>query len=154
MKSHEAIQIAINGKTVEHAKRLGKSISLLSKWQEPQGDYTDSGAYNPLDRIEAIVEKSLSLGNSFEDATAPIKYLEEKFGIIGIVLPKNPPCMNEMSQELLETIHEFGQLAEAASKALWDGKITSQEYLKIEKEGWDLIRQVTEFMHKAKESVK
>lgn len=154
MKSHEAIQKAINGKTVEHAKRLGKSISLLSKWQEPNVDYTDSGAYNPLDRIEAIVETSLNHGNSFEAATAPIKYLEERFGIIGIVLSKNIPDMNEVSRELLETVQEFGQLAEAASKALADGHITPQEYIRIEKEGWDLIRQVTEFMYMAKESVK
>ncbi|HAK89888.1 MAG TPA: hypothetical protein DCP24_12675 [Nitrospiraceae bacterium] len=154
MRSYEAIQRAINGKTIEHAKALGISSSLVTKWQEPHLDFTDSGSYNPLDRIESIIEKSLSLGNPPERAYAPIKYLEERFGIIGIALPEQLPGMNEISHELLETVREFGQLAEAASKALRDGRITKPEYAKIKKEGWDLIRQVAEFLHKASEAVR
>jgi hypothetical protein len=82
MKSHEALQKAINGKTVEHAKRLGKSTVLINKWQEPHTDFTDSGAYNPLDRIEAIVEESIRQGVPLANALAPIYWLNDRFNLI------------------------------------------------------------------------
>ena len=87
MKSYEAIQRAINGKTIEHAKALGISLSSVTKWQEPHLDFTDSGSYNPLDRIESITEKSLSLGNPPDRAYAPLQYLTERFGVIMLRLP-------------------------------------------------------------------
>lgn len=154
MKSHEAIQRAINGKTVEHAKALGISLSSVTKWQEPHLDYTDSGSYNPLDRIESIIEKSLSLGNSPERAYAPIQYLTERFGLIMLYLPKTCKGNIEISRELLRTIKEFGDLAEASSEALNnDGKISKREAEKINKEAWELIRQTALFMQAIKESV-
>jgi len=152
MKSFEALQAAINGRTVEHARRLGLSTSMVNKWQEPHTDFTDSGAYNPLDRIETVVETALDTGMSFEQATTPIQYLNERFGIIGIALPAVPE-VGGLSNELLKAIKEFGELAEAASKSLEDGKITAKEYALIEKEGWELIRQVTTFVNAAGEAV-
>jgi transcriptional regulator with XRE-family HTH domain len=153
MQSFEAIQKAINGKTVEFAKRLGLSTSLINKWQEPSTDYTDSGAYNPLDRIEGVIQKSLEMGNPREDACAPIQYLNEKFDIIGIFMSKGSVELAEVSNELLKTITEFGHLSQEASLALADGKITAREYAKIEKEAWHLIRQVASFIQKAKEGI-
>jgi hypothetical protein len=73
MKTFEALQKAINGNTAYHAKRLGLSAPMLHKWQEPHMDWSDSGAYNPLDRIEAIIEIARSLGT--EEALAPVYYL-------------------------------------------------------------------------------
>ena len=153
MKSHEAIQKAINGKTVEHAKRLGKSISLLSKWQEPNTDYTDSGAYNPLDRIEAIVETALRFGEPKENAFSPIYYLNQKFNLIAIQVPEKS-SETEISKGLLKTVKEFGELAAEAAKALEDGTLSPQEFKRIDKEGWDAIKEIASFLHKAKESVR
>lgn len=155
MKSYEAIQKAINGKTIEHAKTLGKSISLLAKWQEPALDYTDSGAYNPLDRIEAIVETALKLGEPKESALAPIQYLAEKFSLVMISLPKQHAGNIEISRELLKTIKEFGEMAEAASRALDnDGRVDKREAQKIDKEAWDLIRQTALFVEAIKGSAR
>ena len=155
MKSHEAIQRSVNGKTVDHAKALGISLSSVTKWQEPSTDYTDSGSYNPLDRIESIIEKSLSLGNSPERAYSPIQYLTERFGLIMLHLPKTCKGNVEISRELLKTIKEFGDLAKAASESLNnDGTINKREAEKIDKEAWDLIRQTALFIQTIKESVK
>ncbi len=154
MKSYEAIQTAIAGKTVEHAKRLHKSSSLINKWQEPSTDYTDSGSHNPLDRIETIIETALALGIPFEDATAPIKYLEEHFGIVGVKIQPVCLAMNELSLDLLKSIEEFGHLAQEASVAMADGKITREEYKRIDQEAWHVIRQVMMFLIKAKEAVR
>lgn len=151
MRSYEAIQKAISGKTVEFARKLGLSTSLVTKWQEPHTDFTDSGAYNPLDRVETVIETSLSLGNNTDDAYAPIQYLTERFGLILLKLPKSCHDTEAVSKELLQTIKEFGEMAEAAGRALQDGKINPREAGRIEKEAWDLIRQTASFIQKIKE---
>jgi transcriptional regulator with XRE-family HTH domain len=154
MKSYEAIGRSVKGKTVEFAKRLGLSASMLHKWQEPSTDYTDSGAYNSLDRIEAIIEKSLAYGNSPEDAFAPLYYLAEKFKHIVIPLTKTNGEMADLSKSLLKTIEEFSHLTREVSQAMQDDRITRQECVAIDREAWHLIRQVALFMERIKEAVK
>lgn len=152
MKSFEAIQTAIKGKTVEFARKLGLSTSLVNKWQEPCTDFTDSGALNPLDRIETIIEESQRQGNP--DAMAPILYLAERFNLSIIPIPKENNCLSKISQELLKTIKEFGDLAKASSQALQDGRITVKEAKAIDTEVWKLIRQVTAFNEAVKRASK
>jgi len=154
VKSYEALNRAISRQTVEHARRLHVSTSLVHKWQEPSTDFTDSGAYNPLDRIETIIETALSLGVKTEEAFAPIHYLAERFGQIVIPIPKSENTAAEASKELLKTIQEFGEMAAEASKALRDGKITWQEYDRINREAWELIRQVAVFLRVIESSVR
>jgi hypothetical protein len=148
MRSFEAINKAISGNTVEVAKKLHLSSSLIRKWQEPTADYDDSGAYNPLDRIEEIIDTAIKCGVSEADALAPIRYLAEKYNLILIPISKTAEKPSELQKELLKTIKEFGELAQAASGALLDGKITSTESRRIEKEAWELIRQVAVFTQK------
>lgn len=154
MKSYEALNRCINRKTVEHAKNLQLSTSLLHKWQEPSTDFTDSGALNPLDRIEALIEKSISLGTRKEDALAPVQYLAERFGLIVIPVPEVEPDVGKVSVELLKAIEEFGDLAREASAALRDGRITYAEFDRINREAWELIRQVAVFLQKAEMAVR
>lgn len=148
MKSYEAIQRSVAGKTVEHAKKLHKSTALLNKWMEPSTDFNDSGAYNPLDRIETIIETSLSLGSNPEDAVAPIQYLAERFHLIVIPTPKHSGKMEDVSNELLKTISEFGDLTREVSGAMKDGSIDKRDACRINKEAWELIRQVSTFIQK------
>lgn len=154
MKSFEALEIAVNKKTAEFAKRLRLSTSLVHKWTEPSTDFTDSGALNPLDRVEHIIETSLALGNLHSDAYAPLQYLTERFGLIILNLPKSDHSPETIQKELLETISDFGELAEESGRALQDGRLNAREALKIEKEAWELIRQTAAFMQIVKESCK
>ncbi len=149
MKSYEAIAKAIAGETVKHAKRLGLSTSLVNKWQEPCVDFTDSGAYNPLDRLETIIAAALELKASREPLS-PLHYLGQRFNQIIIPLPAVTVTNTEISKSLLKTIKEFGDLAQVAAKSLEDGIITTKEAEHIHKEGWDLIRQTMVFLEKIK----
>ena len=146
MKSHSSIQTAINGKTSEHAKALHLSPILLYKWQEPCEDYTDSGCYNPVDRVETIVEKALSLGTSLDKALAPVQYLNERFGLVVLSLPAEKATVNTCEKELLHVIEEFGDLARESAKVLADGKLRRSEFEKIEKEGWEVIRKIAGYI--------
>lgn len=150
MKSYEAFQAAIRGKTVEFARKLGLSTPLIHKWQEPSTDFTDSGALNPLDRIETVIEEAQRQGNP--DAFAPVHYLAERFGLVIIGDVNGPLCLNELTKELLHTSKEFGELAAAASKALEDHKLNRNEIKEIKKEGWELIRQTASFLRKIEET--
>lgn len=151
MKSHEALDRAIGRNAVEFSARISKSSELVNKWRE---DRRSSGAINPLDWVERLVEISLQIETPFEDATAPIQYLAERFGLIVIPLPKIDNRQAAVSEELLKTIHEFGDLAQVTSVALRDGNITWKEHDSISREAWELIRQVAVFLQRVDAAVK
>lgn len=151
MKSYEAIARAVNGLAVEFAKRLRLSTSLIYKWMQPCIDYSDSGALNPLDRLETLIETALRLNARREDALAPLQYLNEHFGLIAFPRPQSQQTITEISQELLKTISEFGELSKISSEALEDRVLTNDEVQKINVEGWRLLRQTAAFLQSVKE---
>ena len=152
MTSYDAFQAAIGRDTALHAKALGLSVSTVTKWKEPSTDFTDSGAYNPADRIETIVSTALSQGRPIEDAHAPIIYLEERFGRVGFVLPECEATILEISRQLMDSIKEFGELSACAAKALEDRKLKPSEKLLIQKEGWEAIRSIALFLKQVEAS--
>lgn len=152
MKSYEAIGRTVNGLAVEFAKRLRLSTSLLYKWMEPCVDYSDSGALNPLDRLVTLIETALQLNPRRDDALAPLQYLNEHFNLIAVPRPHNRQTTTEISQELLKTIAEFGELAKITSEALKDRILTADEKQEINIEGWRLLRQVAAFLQSVKGS--
>jgi hypothetical protein len=140
MESYEALQKAIAGRTMEHAKRLGKSTSLLTKWQEPHTDFTDSGAYNPLDRIEAIVDTAIQLGVPRESALAPVHWVNHRFGLVCFDMPDTKS--GTVSKQLLVTIKEFSDVVQETSKALLNNRIDKGERATIITEGQEAIRAI------------
>jgi hypothetical protein len=152
MKSHEAIQASISGNTVIHAKELHLSTSTVNKWQEPTTDYADSGAFNPLDRIEKIIETSLKLKIPRENALAPMQYLAQQFNCILLSIPTEKPTLKNISMQLALTVQEFGHLMENAAKAMDDGKISKEELKHIDREGHHLMHHLGLFLQMAQEA--
>jgi len=146
MTSYEAFQKAINGNTIEHAKNLGLSTSAVYKWQEPHTDFTDSGAYNPLDRVERIIEKSLALGVVPDKALAPIHYLAERFNLIVIPAPKVSGSLHEIHKELSRVTKEFGDVLSVTGARLSDGDMSARDAEVITKEAYQLQRTVAAFI--------
>ena len=143
MKSFEAMGIAIGRDRVEHAKALHKSVHLISKWTEPSTDFTDSGTFNPLDRIETIIETALKVGNvPHPHALAPIYYLAGRFNCQLLPLPSQHPCLQDLAAQLCVTIKEFGALVSASGEAMQDGIISPDERRKIEREALELMESI------------
>lgn len=153
MKSFEAIQESIAGKTSEHAKALGRASITINKWQEPTADYTDSGRLNPLDRIETIMHTSIRLGVS-KTPLAPLHYLAAVFNHVAIPVPKSSTSLSDLTNELLDAVREFGGLAEEASKAMGDGEISRRDFEKIEKQAHRACREIMEFLSRAREAAR
>lgn len=139
MKSFEAIGMTVGRDRVEHAKALHKSVHLISKWTEPSTDFTDSGTFNPLDRIETMIETALKIGNvSRPHALAPLYYLAGRFNCQLLPIPSQHPCLQDLSTQLCKTISEFGEMVAAAGDAMTDGVISPDERRRIEKEALEL----------------
>lgn len=152
MKSYEAIQRAIAGKTIIHAKELHLSTSTVSKWQEPTTDFTDSGAFNPLDRIEKVIETGLNLQTRREDALAPLQYLAQRFNCFLIPLPENSPSLKNLQSQLSHTVKEFSHLMEQSADAMSDNIITGDERKRIEREGQHLMHHLGCYLEMVKEA--
>jgi len=154
MDSWEALKRCIGPHTEKFAKRLRLSPGYLYKMQRAHGDWNETGEPNPLDKVEEYIDYSLSLGQSVEDAHAPIRYLEERFGRIGFVLPDTADLrIEELTDSLLHSIKEFGEFCREVSHSLIDKTLTEREHACIEREGWEAIRAIALYMKKAKEAV-
>ncbi len=154
MESHEAFQIAINRRTRAFAKRLNLSYSAVAKWQEPYGDPNDSGSLNPLDRVERVIETALVMGESPDNAYAPLYYLDQRFNRVCVDTIKLAQSCGTIQSELLKSVEEFGELASSAGAALQDNKLTRKEAKLILGEGSELIRQVATFLQMIREKAK
>jgi len=139
MESFEALANTINRKTAVHAKALGLSVSSVAKWQEPSLDFSDSGAFNPLDRVETIIKTALGLGVEHDMALAPVHYLGEKFNFVTMLLPpRDREELPDISRQLHRVVTEFGHLLQESAEALEDGKISPAERKRIEREALHL----------------
>lgn len=150
MRSYEALQRAIRGRTVEHARKLGLSTSLVNKWQEPSTDWSDSGAYNPLDRIETVIETAQGLDSP--EPFAPLDYLARRFRLVLVPLPDPSPRQETLTDKLIRMIEEFSDLTKSASTALADGRITPAKAENLEAEGWKLIKEILVFLNSTSEA--
>lgn len=155
MLSHEALKLAVGRDTVEHAKAHHKSTSLIHKWTEPATDYTDSGAFSPLDRLEIVIETSLKLGHvSRSHSLAPVSFLAQRFNCLLLPLPPVSPCLADLARNLNKTIKEFGDVVSVTADAMEDHRITPDERRKIEAEGQELFEALGAFMRSLAEADK
>lgn len=152
MQSFEAIQAAINGKSLVHAKKLGVSLSLVSKWQEPSTEFSDSGAYNPLDRVETIIETSKGLGNPPERYLAPLHFLGALFSQIIIPAPDADSTLYEIHREITRLVKEFGDVLSTTASKTVDGNISRRDACSIKKEAYDLQQALATFISRVEEA--
>lgn len=154
MKSHEAIKRAIGTNADEFAKRFRKSWQLIYKWAQPSADYSDSGALNPVDRVELLCETSLALGTNPEDALAPLDYLNHRFGRVAFSMPKDIGTPEQESKELLRLMQESGDVVREYNEAVADQRISRQDLAKIEREVWESAKQAMVFLEAVRRAVK
>ncbi|MCL4490577.1 MAG: hypothetical protein M1510_01545 [Nitrospirae bacterium] len=146
MESWEALKRVIGPYTEQFAKRLRLSPGYLYKMQRPAGEFNETGEPNVIDKVEEYIDYALSLGRPTEDALAPVRYLEERYGIVGILLPKAAPG-DAVTSQTLKTVKEFGELCADIGRAQdvgspGGGEITRKEYEKIHRDGWEAIRAI------------
>lgn len=153
MQSFEAMQKAINGKTIEHAKSLGMSRSMVNKWQESSDSFDDSGAYNPLDRIVTVMNTSRAEGNGHERYLAPLHYLAIKFNQIVIPAPPAHKGFSELYQNLSRLSKEFGDLLSISGEKFSDGEVSPRDARAIRQEAYELQTALSAFIMKVEEAV-
>jgi len=154
--SHEAIAEAVGRKAAAVAKALHLSMSLIYKWAQPSQDWSDSGAFNPLDRLEGLIEAALKEGNGAA-SYAPIRWLNERFGFVAVKIPDEQPCNLKITRSVAIACREFGELmGEIEASIGEDGeagaRISRKEARRVSKEGKEAVRQIMELIHLVEEA--
>jgi hypothetical protein len=134
MKSYDAIRRMVGGHHEEIAKAIHRSANLVYRWTLPALDYTDSGAFNDLDRLELGMREALQLGVKPMDALAPIDYLAHSFG--GVVLPPVPHVCGhrDLSRQTTRAMKECAEAIAASAAALEDDRLSPAERKGVLKE--------------------
>lgn len=136
MQSHELLREVYQASSPKQiASDLGLSLSLVYKWAEPQ-EGMGSGATNPLDRIEKLLQTT-------GDARL-VQWICERAGGFFIKNPKTSwahpdylvPATNQVVQE-------FADLLAVVAKAAADNEISPKEARAI-RARWEDLKSVTE----------
>jgi transposase len=140
MRSHELLrEVLQKGNAKQVAADLNLSLSLIYKWAEPCEE-TGSGATNPLDRIEALVQ-------STNDGRI-VQWICERAGGFFIRNPKaHWPHSFHLIPATNQILQEFADLLAAVATAATDNRITKSEASDI-RARWEALKTVTEgFVH-------
>ena len=140
MKSHEVLRQVFEKCNVKQvASDLGLSMSLIYKWAEPQ-EQTGSGAANPLDRVEALM-------NCTNDPRI-VQWLCERAGGFFIQNPKKHwPHPEFLVPATNQIVQEFADMLAAIAMAAGDNHISPAEAKNI-RARWEELKGVTEcFVH-------
>jgi transposase len=136
MKSHELLRAVFKDSSPKQvADDMGLSLSMIYKWAEETGE-TGSGAINPLDRMEQLV-------NSTEDKRLP-EWIAERAGGFFIQNPAerwpHPYSLIPATNQILQ---DFADLLAVVAHAASDNHITPAEAKKI-RARWQDLKSVTE----------
>ncbi len=135
MKSHELLREVFDTASPKQiADDLGISISLVYKWAEPpeQG----SGAANPLDRVDALLQ-----------STKDPRVVQWICNRAGGFFVRNPTMARPGAYAVIpvmnKIVQEFADMLGVIASAALDNNITSGEATKI-RDRWEDLKSVTE----------
>ena len=140
MQSHELLREVfdqVNPKEV--AEGMNLSLSMIYKWAEPVGE-GQSGAINPLDRIEALLRSA--------NDPRIVQWICERAGGFFIRNPSGHwPHPFTLIPATNKIVQEFADLLSVVAAAAGDNHISREESKRIRKR-WEQLKSVTEgFVH-------
>jgi hypothetical protein len=118
MRSYEAIGLCIGRDADLMADVLGRKAITLRRWKQ---DPLQSGATNPVDSLEKLMQTALDVGRPRSEALAPLAYLERLFS--GPRVETNASVHSSFADLQRETSH----LTAEYSAAVRDGFISPDE---------------------------
>lgn len=144
MHSHELLKEVLKKISAkEISADMGLSLSLIYKWAEPPATETGSGAQNPLDRIERL----LQITNDPRIA----QWVCERAGGFFITNPKHKPHDYSLIPSTNSIVQEFADMLGVIATAAADNQISLAEAKAIRRR-WEDLKSVTEgFVHHCEE---
>lgn len=136
VKSYEVLREVFKGSSPKQiADVTGLSLSMVYKWSEEVSE-TGSGATNPLDRIQKIIEAT--------DDPRIVQWICEQAGGFFI---KNPDSSWPQSDALIpatnQILQDFADLLSVVAHAAADNHISGEEAKRIRAE-WESLKSATE----------
>lgn len=147
--SHSVMEVTIGRDTTTVSKSLNMNEGTIRKWKEPLGtkDNDESGARNPLDRLEIIMETIAELDGNTDRAHKPIEWLCDRFGYLPPIKTPDVELNDiEMVQAVLKWNKEFGDTCTVISATLEDGKVAIKEYKDCHKEAHEGIQALLQLL--------
>ncbi len=148
MTSNHVLKAVVTDHGVKQvAARLGLSTSLVYKWCQPKDGPESSGADNPLDRLQKLMEVT--------NDNRPVEWLCQARGGFFVM---NSVCMDSHQGAILEVtqklLREFSDLLSAISSSYADdGSIDSSEAKDIRR-AWEELKSLAEqFVQKCEDGI-
>ncbi|WP_229489045.1 phage regulatory CII family protein [Pseudoduganella namucuonensis] len=119
---------------------MGISVNVLRNKLSP----TIASHYPSFEEVSTIIELCQKAG--VQDAVLPLHALLNRHGMAAFVVPvPEIVAKDDLSQTVCRVMSQIGDVAEAVSQSLLDGKITASEADLIEREFHDALSALGEW---------
>ncbi len=137
MKSHELLREVLKTTSAKQvAADMGLSLSLIYKWAETPNEDLGTGAANPLDRVDQLIQST--------QVPRVIHWICQRAGGFYV---KNPKTHHSHPDFLIpatnQIVQEFADLLAVIANAAGDNHIDASEAKTIRKR-WEDLKTVTE----------
>jgi|EP01034_Spumella_vulgaris_P040909 hypothetical protein len=143
MNQHDALYTVARGYPggIEALSQcMGISVNVLRNKLSP----TIASHYPSFEEVSAIVELCQKAG--VKDALLPLHAMLTRHGMAAFVVPlPQQVAQDDLSQTVCRVMSQVGDVAEAVSQSLLDGKITPSEADLIEREFHDALSALGEW---------
>ncbi|KQW89929.1 hypothetical protein ASC94_19410 [Massilia sp. Root418] len=143
MNQHDALYTvarAYPGGIEALSQCMGISVNVLRNKLSP----TIASHYPSFEEVSAIIELCQKAG--VKDALLPLHALLTRHGMAAFVVPlPEQVAKDDLSQTVCRVMSQVGDVAEAVSQSLLDGKITPSEADLIEREFHDALSALGEW---------
>ena len=143
MNQHDALYTvarAYPGGIEALSQCMGISVNVLRNKLSP----TIASHYPSFEEVSAIIELCRKAG--VKDALLPLHALLTRHGMAAFVVPvPEQVAQDDLSQTVCRVMSQVGDVAEAVSQSLLDGKITPSEADLIEREFHDALSALGEW---------
>lgn len=149
-ESYEALEEVIRRNADAVATALHCSPDLVRKWKEQPRTaeaFTQSGARNPLDRLEILMETITKIDGSPARADLIILYLCQKRGYLPpIRKPEKFPVLADAVRSFMAWQKESSESVVDIASVLVDGRVTRSELKKCTKEAMEGVQALLQLL--------
>lgn len=144
MQSHELLKDLLKKTSAKQVcSDMGLSLSLIYKWAEPPSLHEGSGAVNPLDRVQQLLQTT-------KDKRIA-QWVAERAGGFFITNPAATRNADELIPSTNAIVQQFADMLGIIAGAAADQKITADEASHIRAQ-WEALKSVTEGFVQAAEA--
>lgn len=121
---------------------MSENYLTRSALPDPEEAETGSGCRFPLKKLIPLIRAT-------GDFTI-LDHMEDALGRVAIPVPRVSESMKDICRLTMKSVKEFGELMATLDASMADGRLTENEIVALQAEGYEAVQAITNLMYNIK----